>query len=66
MIADIINFLRYIGDDWCEDESVELSPECKGQKDKAGYCPKHNDCGICRFEYMKERGWLAQKHSTNT
>ena len=56
---DVIKFLRYTGDDYCEDPTVEISPECTGQEDEDGCCPSHRDCGVCRFEYMKRKGWLS-------
>ncbi len=58
MKDEVIKYLRHIGDDFAEeDESIDTSPECKGQES----CPDHNDCGICRFEYMKRKGWLSKE-----
>jgi len=45
--VDLIEFLKNIDDD-------DFNPECKNRE----FCPKHNNCGICRFEYMKEKNWL--------
>jgi len=56
---EVIKYLRYVGDDFAsEDESQDTSPECKGQD---GFCPDHKNCGICRFEYMRQNGWLSEK-----
>lgn len=46
----IRRFLRNIDDD-------DHNPECNRRQ----FCPKHKDCGICRFEYMKKRGWLFEE-----
>ncbi|MBA7602876.1 hypothetical protein ES703_09972 [subsurface metagenome] len=57
----IIKYLRHVGDDFApEDKSQDTSPECKGQGED-GLCPDHQDCGICRFEYMKREGWLSSE-----
>jgi len=51
----LIKYLRHIGDSYVEEEpDLDCSPECRGRE----FCPKYNDCGICRFEYMKKQGWL--------
>lgn len=56
---EITKYLRHIGDDYAEDdETQDCSPECEGQGEEEGFCPGHKDCGICRFEYMKKKGWL--------
>ena len=61
---ELISFLGHIGDDFCADKSVVCWPECEGQSetDEDGWrsCPEHQDCGICRYEYMKTKGWLAE------
>ena len=59
-VGEITTFLRHIGDDVVP-AGVEVSPECMEQVDKEGFCPYHGDCGICRFEYMKKKGWLNLK-----
>lgn len=57
--TDIIKYLRHIGDDFDpNDEKYITSPECEGQGDEDGFCPSYKDCGICRFEYMEQKGWL--------
>ncbi len=63
MSGDIIKYLRHVGDDFApEDETQVTSPECEGQgevdEDGYGLCPNPKDCGICRYEYMKRKGWL--------
>ncbi len=50
---DIIRFLRQIG----EAHEGDISLECG----RRGYCPTHNDCGVCRYKYMKKKGWLSDK-----
>lgn len=30
------------------------TPECN----RRTFCPKGADCGECRLQYMKKRGWL--------
>ena len=60
---EIIKYLRNVGTDFDGDgETVDTSPECEGQgekdEDSFGYCPDHENCGICRFEYMNKKGWL--------
>lgn len=57
---ETIKYLRHVGDDFApEDESQVTSPECEGQGEDEGSCATHGDCGICRFEYMKRKGWLS-------
>ena len=60
----LISYLRGIGQDAPEDGS-EAFPECSvfEEKDEDGYghCPKHGNCGICRYEYMKQKGWLKEE-----
>ena len=46
----ITKFLGNIGKDDVEDASIE----CNGRE----FCPRHKNCGICRFEYMQKKGWL--------
>ena len=56
---EIIQFLRYVGFDYVEeDESIDTWPECEDQADD-GCCPPDANCGRCRFEYMKKKGWLS-------
>jgi len=57
MGEEITQFLRHIGDDVVPDNVVAW-PECEGQGPDEDSCPDHKDCGICRFEYMKRKGWL--------
>lgn len=58
MKEEVIKYLRHVGDDFApEDENQVTSPECEGQGEE-GLCPDHQDCGVCRFEYMKKKGWL--------
>ena len=53
---ELIKYLRHIGDDFVEgDMDYDTSPECEGEES----CPDHKNCGICRFEYMKKKGWLS-------
>lgn len=62
MKNEVIKYLRHIGDDYAEDDPDQNTcPECEGQneEDPEG-CPKHLDCGICRFEHMKRKGWLSE------
>ncbi len=60
MKEEIIKYLRYIGDDFVEeDESIDTSPECEGQGE--GFCPDPPDCGKCRFDFMKRKGWLSEQ-----
>lgn len=53
---EITQFLRHVGDDVVPDNVVAWI-ECVRQGGEES-CPKHEDCGICRFEYMKRKGWL--------
>ena len=60
MKEEIIRYLRHVGDDLAkEDENIDTSPECTEPSDEDGCCPSHMDCGVCRFEYMKKKGWLS-------
>lgn len=54
---EITQFLRHVGDDVVPDNVVAW-PECEGQGVDEDSCASHEDCGICRFEYMKRKGWL--------
>lgn len=55
---EVIKYLRCISDDFDpSDAEYDTSPECEGQGDEDS-CPDHRNCGICRFEYMKRKGWL--------
>ena len=57
----LLSFLKHIGDDICDDESVAIWPECSADnehKSDPDCCPAHEDCGICRYQYMKRQGWL--------
>lgn len=55
----IIKYLRHIGHDFAEeDEEQDTSPECEGQGEEEGFCPRHHNCGICRYNYMKNKGYL--------
>ena len=58
---EIIQFLRNITYDIVP-AGITAWSECKNNevldKDGDGHCPKHGDCGICRFEHMKRKGWL--------
>ena len=57
MTESIIRYLRNVGKDCAEeDELLDTSPECDGD-----CCPSHEDCGLCRFEYMKKQGWLSEE-----
>lgn len=62
---EIINFLQHVGFDCCdrhEDCEVKLWEECDADnenKDDPECCPEHGNCGVCRFEYMKKKGWLS-------
>ncbi len=58
MKKEVIEFLCHIGDDVVPD-GVVAWPECEGQGEREGSCANHEDCGICRFEYMKRKGWLS-------
>jgi len=59
---EIIKFLRHIGDDCVpdgvDDDYDDFWIECKGQGPDDETCPDHGNCRICRFEYMKRKGWL--------
>lgn len=58
---ELIRFLGHIGDDFCEDEKVTIWAECEAGRHMSvddDSCPDHQDCGICRYEYMKAKGWL--------
>ena len=62
---ELIQWLHFIGDDFDPDDpSYVTSPECEGQgepdEDGNGHCPDHGNCGICRYEYMKSKGWLSE------
>lgn len=61
MKDEVIKYLRHVGDDFATDDpEQDTSPECEGRnKDDPECCPSHQDCGICRFEYMSEKGWLS-------
>lgn len=55
---ELEDWLRHIGDDFVPGDPDQVtSPECDGQGEE-GFCPEHSDCGKCRLEYMKKRGWL--------
>lgn len=54
---EITQFLRHVGEDAVPDGVVAWI-ECEGQGPDEDSCAKHGDCGICRFEYMKRKGWL--------
>ena len=56
----LIEFLRHVGDDSVSN-GVVVWPECEGQGNDWNSCANHQDCGICRFEYMKRHGWLSQQ-----
>lgn len=53
----LIEFLRYIEADCPNDEPFNDEP-IEGQEID-GVCPDHLNCGICRYEYMKQKGWLS-------
>lgn len=55
---EILQFLRHVGDDVVPNDVVPW-PECEGQGTDEDSCADHGDCGICRFEYMKRKGWLS-------
>ena len=55
MKDNIIEFLKHIGDDFVP-EGVIAHAECM----EGETCPEHEDCGICRYEYMKGKGWLSE------
>ena len=57
MKEDITKFLRNITFDVSDDETVEIWAECT--VNKGDTCPKHRKCGLCRYEYMKRKGWLS-------
>lgn len=63
MKEEVIKYLRHVGDDVVPD-GVTAWAECDESdvKDEDGYghCPDHRDCGLCRFKYMKKRGWLSE------
>lgn len=64
MKDEIIRFLRNISFDFVEnDPKAEVWPECEGQGKDNESCPKHEDCGICRYEYMKRKDWLSKEAS---
>lgn len=63
MKEEVIQFLRHIGDDVVPD-GVVAWPECEGQGDDKDSCADHEDCGLCRFEYMKKQGWLSPEITT--
>lgn len=48
----LVEYLRTLGND---DTGF---PECSDQQDSNGCCPDHEDCGVCRYEYMKKEGWI--------
>lgn len=58
MREEVIKFLRHIGNDVVPDDVVAWV-ECEGQGADEDSCAEHEDCGICRFEYMKKKGWLS-------
>jgi len=59
MKEEVKRFLRNIGNDINDDGSPPWV-ECEGQnKEDPEGCPEHQDCGICRFEYMEKKGWLS-------
>ncbi len=62
MKEEIVKYLRHVGKDYAEeDESIDTSPECEEPSDKDGCCPNHKNCGTCRYEYMKRKGWLSEE-----
>lgn len=64
MKEEVIRFLRNVGFDYNDkDEDYNFWAECEGQGDEEDSCANHQDCGICRFEYMKRHGWLSQQLS---
>ena len=62
MKKEVIQFLRNVGNDFNDKDPTynNFWAECEGQGDSET-CAKHQDCGICRFEYMKRKGWLSPK-----
>lgn len=54
---ELIKFLRHIGEDAVPDDAIAWV-ECTSQGKDDESCAEHGDCGICRFEYMKKKGWL--------
>lgn len=62
MKDEVIKWLRHVGDDFAPDDpDQDTHPECEGQnKEDPECCPAHKDCGLCRFEYMKQKGWLSE------
>ena len=57
MEEEIKQFLRNICNDFNDDSPAY--PECEGQGKDDESCAEHEDCGICRYEYMKRKGWLV-------
>jgi hypothetical protein len=61
---ELITFLQHIGDDCVpdgvDDDYKDFHIECSMSEDEEGCCPKHGNCGICRYEYMKSKGWLSE------
>lgn len=60
MKSELVRFLRNVGFD-CNDKDKDYDfwTECKGQGSDDESCAEHGDCGTCRFEYMKRKGWLS-------
>ncbi len=56
---NIIEFLKHVGNDCGDDNYKNYWIECSMSKFK-DTCPKHQNCGICRYEYMKSMGWLGE------
>lgn len=62
MSDELIKYLQHIGDD-CGmegDDYEDFHIECIGQGEDEDSCPDHKNCGICRYEYMKNKGWLSE------
>ena len=65
--AGLFQFLRNVGNDEVKEADevagYEPWPECEMthelDEDGYGHCPAHRDCGLCRYEYMKVKGWVA-------
>ena len=61
---ELVVFLKHIGEDCVpdgsDDDYEDFHIECSTYEDEEGCCPKHGNCGICRHEYMKRKGWLSK------
>lgn len=58
MTDELIRYLQHIGQDCGDDDYKDYHIECDEQIGED--CPDHKNCGVCRYQYMKNKGWLRE------